>query len=305
MAIQENPTRPASGEAGTDAPLRALLLEARFAQAVNLARAGHYSEAENVLAGMAQEESAAPMRLDLLARIRAQQGKLLEAEALWAQAAQVAPDNGSFRAARERTARLQNRPLRFARIFSWVAVFLILLIAAWQSWRVSRELDSLRSLVFEIAKGSPAGAAGPAASVSLQQEQLKIAGVSLRAEQNALLAVFDAGLFSRGTVLTASGAALLTELGRALEAQQAKFLVEITGCTDNSAMPPGGRYRDNAALGMARAVTVAEHLRKTTRLPERLLLVRAGSAADAPYPNDSPANRARNRTVTIRIARVE
>ena len=304
MAMQETPTRPTSGEAGADASLRALLLEARFAQAVNLARAGHYSEAENVLAGTAQDESAAPMRLDLLARIRAQQGKLLEAEALWAQAAQAAPDNGAFRAALECIARMQNRPLRIARIFSGVALLVIAMAAAWQGWRVSRELDSLHRLVFEIAKQSPAGAAGQA-SVPLQPEQITMAGVSWRAEQNVHLANFEAGLFSRGSALTASGAAMLTELGRKLEAQETKYSVIITGCTDDRPLPPGGKYRDNAALGMARAVAVAEHLRKTTRLPERLLLVRAGSAADAPFPNDSPANRARNRTVTIRIARVE
>jgi flagellar motor protein MotB len=303
--MHETPTRLPDGEAEAEEPLRALLLEARFAQAVNLARAGHYSEAENLLAGITQEESRAPMRLDLLARIRAQQGKLLEAEALWAQAAQVAPGNGSFQAGLERIARLQNRPLRIVRISSVVAVLVIVLAAVWLGWKVSRELDSVRSLVLEMRDKSPAGALSRAAGVPLQQEQIKIAGISLRTEHNMLLATFDAGLFPRGTLLTASAAGLLTEFGRKLEAQEGKVSVEITGCTDDSPMPAGGRYRDNSALGMARAVTVVEHLRKTTRLPERLLLVRAGSDAAAPYPNDSPANRARNRTVTIRIARVE
>ncbi len=301
--MNESPARASSGDAG--AALRALLIEARFAQAVHLARGGHYAEAENVLASVAQEGDQAPTRLDLLARIRAQQGKLLEAEALWTQAAQLAPGNGAFQSGLERIAALQNRPLRAARMFFVVIALLILLTAAGLAWKVSRELDAVRSMVAELKEKGPTGAASQQAGVPLPQEQFQVGGISLREEQNALVATFEAGLFSRGSVLSASSGKLLTEFGRKLEEQGGKFSVEITGCTDDSPMPAGSRYRDNSALGMARAVAVAEHLRRTTKFPERLLLVRGGGEASAPYPNDSPASRARNRTVIIRIARVE
>lgn len=301
--MNESPARASSGDAG--AALHALLLEARFAQAVNLARGGHYAEAENVLGSMAQEGDQAPMRLDLLARIRAQQGRLLEAEALWTQAAQLAPDNGAFQAGLARIAALQNRPLRAWRIFFVVIALAILLAAAGLTWKVSRELDAVRSMVTEMREKGPTGVASKQAGVPLQQEQFHIAGISLREERNALVATFEAGLFSRGTAFASFSGNLLTEFGRKLEAKSGKVSVEITGCTDDSPMPAGSRYRDNSALGMARAVAVAEHLRKTTRLTASQLLVRGGGEASAPYANDSPANRARNRTVIIRIARVE
>lgn len=303
--MNDSPMRSTDGETGVGARLSELLLEARFAQAVNLARAGHYSEAENLLASMPQEENTTSMRLDLLARIRAQQGRLLEAEALWVQASQLVSGKGAFQAGLDRIARLQKRPVRVARVLSGVAVLMIVSAAALLAWKVTRELDAVRSMVLELRDKSPASAPGRPPFATGLEAQLRVPGISFRKQENALVATFEAGLFARGTVLSASAAKLLTEFGRKLEARAEKVSVEITGCTDDSPVPARGKYSDNSALGIRRAVTVVEHLRKTTRLPERLLLVRAGGEANAPYPNDSPANRARNRTVTIRISPVE
>jgi flagellar motor protein MotB len=279
----------------------ALLAATRFAQAVDLARAGHYSAAENLLGSMPQDDSTSPMRLDLMARMRAQQGRLREADALWGQAALLVPDREAFRAGPSRIARLQARPASVARVLIGLAVLMTLALVTALMWRMTRQLDSLRSTVIALSDRPYTGAPGSPSSASDLEAQLTLPGISFRRQQNALVVRFDAGLFVRGTVLSASAARLLTELGQRLEASAGRRSVEIIGSTDDVPVPAHGRYRDNSELGLARAVAVVEHLREATRLPERTLLVRAGGEANAPYPNDSPANRARNRTVTMRI----
>lgn len=299
--MHDFPLRSTDGEMATGDRLSELLAATRFAQAVDLARAGHYSAAENVLASMPQDEGTTPMRLDLMARMRAQQGRLREAEALWEQAAQLVSDSGAFRAGRNRIAKLQALPASVARVLIGLAALMTLALATVLTWKVTRELDSLRNTVIALSDKSYAGARGSPSFASDLEAQLTLPGISFRKQQDALVATFDAGLFSSGTVLSVSAVRLLTELGQRLEARAGQLSVEITGCTDDRPVPSHGRYRDNSALGMARAVAVVELLREATRLPERALLVRAGGDANAPYPNDSPAGRARNRTVTIRI----
>jgi flagellar motor protein MotB len=50
---------------------------------------------------------------------------------------------------------------------------------------------------------------------------------------------------------------------------------------------------------------VVEHLRATTGLPLSLFSVSSLGETQAPYPNDTPENAARNRTVELRIVAVK
>jgi hypothetical protein len=52
---------------------------------------------------------------------------------------------------------------------------------------------------------------------------------------------------------------------------------------------------------MMRAWQVFVHLRKSARLPPEIFSLKSYGARRTPFPNDSPANRARNETVVIRI----
>jgi flagellar motor protein MotB len=62
------------------------------------------------------------------------------------------------------------------------------------------------------------------------------------------------------------------------------------------------RFSDNEALCFARAVAVIERLRQSARLPVSMFAARAAENNRSPYPNDTPENRARNRTVVMRIS---
>ncbi|NNJ94414.1 MAG: OmpA family protein, partial [Halobacteria archaeon] len=79
--------------------------------------------------------------------------------------------------------------------------------------------------------------------------------------------------------------------------------IEATGHTDNLPIRKRSQaqYADNFALSVARAREVGEYLAKRLQLPESAITVN-GLGATRPYvPNDSAADRARNRRVELRI----
>lgn len=79
--------------------VQALVSQIALAQATELARAGKYVKAERLLNEMAQDATISSNALDLLARIRAQQGRFKEAETLWMQVLQREPSNRQAQAA--------------------------------------------------------------------------------------------------------------------------------------------------------------------------------------------------------------
>jgi nucleoid-associated protein YgaU len=75
-----------------------VLRQAVVARAAQLARRGRYPEAEQVLLGSTAGRDASPAALDLLARIRAQQGRFADAERLWSRATELDPANQTYAA---------------------------------------------------------------------------------------------------------------------------------------------------------------------------------------------------------------
>ena len=109
------PTRAgaASSAPAVDSPLSSaqLLVQVGLARATELARTGHYEQAERLLAELGRDREAQFGEVDLLARIRAQQGRFREAEALWSRALRLAADSPNAQAGLRRIAALQARPL--------------------------------------------------------------------------------------------------------------------------------------------------------------------------------------------------
>ncbi len=80
--------------------------------------------------------------------------------------------------------------------------------------------------------------------------------------------------------------------------------ITIHGHTDDIPPPPDatGPYRTNADLATARATVAQEHLTVFCKRQSRFTFqVAPPSSAPAPYPNDTPAHRRLNRTITLRI----
>jgi len=145
---------PKEHAADAGASLATLLDQVALAQAADLARRGHYAQAAGLLSEMAGRQPTPVAALDLLARIRAQEGRLDEARALWAQALEVEPGNAPAQAALRRIAALEGRRLRpgFLRsaVAPVVAAGLLGVSAWWLADRMGRSDRALQGLTAEV-----------------------------------------------------------------------------------------------------------------------------------------------------------
>lgn len=302
-----------------DPGLEALGLTALVASASELAREGRYADAESLLRDRLAAGRTEPEVLDLLARIKAQQGELREAEDRWRQASSLDPDNESYRSGLRRLARIQRRRTRWPWVLlaRTVIAAVVVGVGILALWLAAERLGTLedrvtelaaageaerRALVQQVAESNRARerTAEPAAAPDLR---LDLPGVTVRHDGPVVVATFEEGLFSEGDRLGSRARELLTSVGRRLELQAGEIAVHVIGYSDDLTPWAESDFRDNAALGLSRALAVVEHLRASTTLPAEVFHVRTGGARSPPYPNNSPANRARNRTVVLRITK--
>ena len=113
-----------------------------LAEAARLARRGSYDAAEAMLARLRADSPLRPSMLDLKAKVCAQQGRYLEAEACWREALALAPDNQAFRRALAVIAEDRRYPfwLRIAvaavvaAITSIAGVAVMIVVLRWMGW---------------------------------------------------------------------------------------------------------------------------------------------------------------------------
>ena len=92
-------------------------------QAARLARRDRYGDAAAMLAELPADSALRPSILDLKAKILAQQGRYLEAEACWREALTLAPDNQAFRCALAAIAEERKYPF-------WLRIAVVAVVAA-------------------------------------------------------------------------------------------------------------------------------------------------------------------------------
>lgn len=173
MNVIDQTSRHASEEARLAA---ALLRQTLLARATELARAGRYAEAMRLLSE-APEDGVC---LDLLARIYAQQGNLIEAESCWVEAARLAPGRDAYRAELARIADLRSRSTPRLRLLPGLIVLAIAALGVvLASLIVRREPREPRA---EIAAPAPKPLS-TSASDSPPNIQIAIPGVSLKQER--------------------------------------------------------------------------------------------------------------------------
>lgn len=131
-----------SGRTPDDAGAGALPSRARFERAKGLARRRRFDEAGVELDAALDAGGCTPAEaLDLRARIRAQQGMLLEAEAAWVEALRLDPGEARYADALSALRRTHD-PYRLARarLLAWVAIALAAaaLLAAYAAYRETR-----------------------------------------------------------------------------------------------------------------------------------------------------------------------
>lgn len=376
----------ASGDNSTDpggilAHSSALLRQTVLSRAADLARFGRYSQAESLIMDIIQEDDPdiKPSVLDLLARIRAQQGRISEAESLWLKASKLAPSNEAYRDALERIADMQKRPVWLATLwtlFVGVVFLAAILLLGFSGMRfiekrdkaliseitlrnkktqliLASEIKDLREIIrkettrrrndmkvagrsdvpttgpdfsgIEAGTGGKEGDTGktsrsfksrkPEASAKKGHSgvekplelKIKARGIIRKASAKEVVIKFKSGLFKSGvgTTLSPGTRVILSTLGQDLEKGVGRISVKVVGYSDNIPISSRSGYHDNKSLGMARSVAVVEYLRSYCNLPISMFEISSAGDENTPYPNDTEQNRARNRTVVIRISNIK
>ena len=270
-----------------------------LAKATDLARRGRYAAAEKILRQNSGDGAAHPQVLDLLARIRAQQGRFAEAQAFWKEAARLKPEETAYRDYLRRIAEIQKRPawqtglrgpvLRLGCVFGMAALLIgIVFYGKFVNLTASPK-----------SKNSPSHASIPSKTQPPQVTMPPIPGVAVDRYAERMIFTFPDGLFIHGARLKPEAATGLNTLARWLWTSCGRVLIRIEGHTDDLPVPPGRPFRDNGSLGMQRAAVVAEQLRSAAPLPPAMFVLTSVGESQALYPNDSMPNRLRNRSVVI------
>jgi flagellar motor protein MotB len=285
-------------EAGPITSLNRLVAGFVLARATDIARGGDYEAARAALSTLTREPCADAGALNLLASICAQEGRLAEAKQYWERALLLAPNSERYKSALKRIATLEANPVWFRLVRPLtIAVILILFFSSlYYLSRVSQRRDSNQPTATSVV--------GPqAAEYTSNQKQplerdLEVEGVLAEEVPEGTLLRFESGLFSTAARLTPSGKLVLARLARVIEQHNRPLDIKIIGHCDALPIKPTSRFHDAADLEIARAVSVFEELRTSTKIHSDAFSI---SAEDSrrPIPTTPGVAHKENRTVTI------
>ena len=297
------------------------LEQVALGMAAALARDGRRDEAEGLLAALHESGSAA--RLDLLARIRAQEGDLDGAEVYWKRV----PDDDALASAAAAGLRrievLRRRPawLRFNLWFGVAVLAVCAVIAAGATGvvlAIAGDGNGNGENPVAVASSIPAASSSPSPTTPATSTPsptatitpapqppdvaFKTAAATTTLQGDAQVVTFKRGLFAPGgAVLLPRGTLVLLDIARSLSSAGEPLEVLVVGHTDNVTPSGGGPYADNAALGFARAAAAADFLTRHSELPLAAFTTASAGSGSPVAGNGSVAGRQRNRTVVLEI----
>jgi chemotaxis protein MotB len=128
-------------------------------------------------------------------------------------------------------------------------------------------------------------------------------GITQRANGNELAITFREPVFASLARLGEQGQTDLSQVAKQIKGSLKAFSLVVEGHTDNEPVRGIGGYADNYALGKARAEAARDYLVDTCGLPtDRIRTISVGET-NPPFPNDTPENKRRNRTVVLKLLR--
>ncbi|TDV35434.1 hypothetical protein [Actinophytocola oryzae] len=306
----------------TDEVRAALAARLTVSRAQSAARAGDLDKAAGLLTGL-DPAAVTEATLDLLARVHAQRGDLGEADECWARVQALTPDHPAAAAGRRvireiTEGRRRATPLLHTGRLAAAMAALGVLAAGGLAWTAidttdpaapsvdlaarlraeTRRSDNLEERVSTMESERRAQDTDTAEArshlndtLAAIADALAMPGVSVSVHDSDVRVLFEQGLFSRGTDITAEGTALLGELGRRLATMDV-----LTTVVGHAAAVPGGRTTGGSTVALARAQLAANHLADSGGLPLTAFTLTSADQTQNPFPDQ-----ARNRTVSFLI----
>lgn len=298
-----------------------------IADAALHARAGRYDDARRLLDAVGGQDSDDVEVLDLLARVHAQRGDLVQADACWARVEQLDPEHTGAREGRRRIRTVWSGKRTGGGLVLGVAAACLLLAGGGVAtgWAlgsrpadqqadpaVAQELTQLRHDLSQLRTATPPPSDGTTPEGTTSREAaLREVRDALRDPRwtttlgaRSVLVTFRDPVFEAGGAETSrSGADVLTRLAGPL-GDLKDVEVTVIGHTSDTAPVPGSRYLDNAEVSLARALAAAQVISSGSEIPLSAIDVAGAGDVDPPFPNTDEANRARNQTVTVAIEAV-
>jgi flagellar motor protein MotB len=289
------------------APLRRVeqLPERYLNEALALAGRGDSAQAVAKVAA-AIELGAPPVRSRLLlGKLLWNLGRVEEARDCWRRVLEADAENAEARRLLENSeatasgaASPSALPLILAGVF-FLAFFILL--AAHLTYRGTHSLS--KDEVASIRRSTPALRHGTGLG-DLHNALRNHNAVSLVQEGDRLKVQFREGLFRGGSdQLVPEAESRLRALASALESNCRGCRVLIEGVADSTPLPRRSRWGTNSALGLARAGKASAVMRSANPSTQLDWLAITSGQLRPPFPNDTPENRGRNRTVVLLIWR--
>ncbi|MEO3922270.1 hypothetical protein ABGB07_00085 [Micromonosporaceae bacterium B7E4] len=296
-----------------------LVTDLTLSRAMAAARRGDLDGAAQTLAALDRDEPAA---LDLLARIRAQQGRWQEADESWAAVQAIDPGHEGAAAGRRAVAAIlagDRRPRPVVPPVGLAAAGAVVVVAVAAGTAIvlpslsasppakpvasmaastpdtaaldaeRRRAAELQGRLQQIEADRAAAAQALAARLDAIARGVTLPGVVVKRRPGTVEVYFRKGLFSSDAWLTANGAELLAAVGRRLP--DLDVAVTVVG---HSVPVPGGRTSGGSGTALTRARVAARELAEAGDLPLTAFTLRSADQSQGPFREP-----ARNRTASL------
>lgn len=129
--------------------------------------------------------------------------------------------------------------------------------------------------------------------------RVQVPGVNTQFGATTCTMTFEQPVFTSMATISSAAKTQLKQIADQLRDYMGDFTLTVRGHTDNVPLKGTGLYRDNKALGLARAKAVQAFLVKDGKLPATELEAITAGSDNPPFPNDEAESRRKNRTVVL------
>lgn len=292
-----------------------LIFDYYFSLSSIAASKGKYGLANNYLSELLKINSESSLVFDLQAKIAAQQGKFREAEFLWKQCLKIEPDNHDYIAALNRINQLQSsKASRF--LFFWpfafkvVAVLLLLFMVIFFVNELKLLHDQLNvinlstnALTTQVESLAVSEEPNKFHLMEIESQLRDFESLTLIESSGEIKIIFNDGLFRFGNRMRNDQIELLNTISKVFSPHAGKIIVTIIGSSDDIPVSKESPFKNNEELSLSRAKTVFDYVYSNSRIPREDFRISSLSEFNSFFPNDSPENRLKNRTVMISITK--